>query len=130
MLDALMDKTIAVYQLDRTEERGEKVYEEAQDEEGFEIRVECHLEEKKGRTFDDRGVRVTGDAQMLWQARADGLPREDDLVVVIPGATAYQVASKETQAQIGSGVSYSRATLVFYKTKLTAPKVLGDDDGE
>lgn len=130
MMEAVMDQTVAIYQLDRLEERGEPVYSEALDAEGFEIRLLCHLEEKKTRAFRLEGVELSGDAQMVWSARDDGLPGDGDLVVTIEGPTAYRVLSKETQKQMGTGIKYSRATLGFTKLPLKPPREIGEGDGE
>lgn len=125
-----MDQSVGIYQLDRLADRGEPVYEEALDAEGFEIRLLCHLEEKKTRAFRLQGVELSGDATMVWQARADKLPAEGDLVVTIERPTAYRILSKETQKQMGTGISYSRATLALTKLPLTPPKEIGEGDGE
>lgn len=130
MMEAVMDQEVAIYLLDRLEDRGEPVYVEAKDSEGFEIRLLCHLEEKKSRSFRLEGVELRGDATMVFVAREDGLPKEQDLIVTIAGKTAYRILSKETQRQIGSGISYSRATLGFSKLPLKAPKEIGEGDGE
>ncbi len=130
MLEALMDQTVAIYQLDRLDDRGESIFVEAVDAEGFEIRLLCHLEEKKARAYRLDGVDLSGDATMLFAARADGLPTEKEIIVTIDGTTAYRVLSKETQKQIGSGISYSRATLGFTKLPLTPPREIGEGLGE
>ncbi len=130
MMEAVMDQTVAIYQLDRLDDRGEHIQIEALDVEGFEIRLLCHLEEKKTRTFSLDGVDLSGDATMVWVAREDGLPAESDLVVTIESPTAYRILSKESQKQMGTGISYSRATLGLTKLPIKLPREIGEGDGE
>ena len=129
MLEALMDQVVGIYQLDSLGDRAEPVYTEVEDSEGFPIRLACHLEEKQGRAFRLRGVEISGDANMLFVVRADGIPREADIVRP-PRGKAYKIVSLEKQKQFGSGIEYARATLAFTKLPLKALTEIGEGLGE